>query len=72
MKATPPRCPCCEKQLDKVHEDVHSTYVFDPVSGTYEFDDGELEPYCPNCDAELYNIFPEGTCNYVQIKGVEK
>lgn len=72
MKKSPPRCPYCKKQLGKVHEDSHSTYVFDPDSGNYKFDDGELEPYCPNCDAQLYDIFPDGACNYAAKRKKQK
>jgi uncharacterized protein with PIN domain len=64
MKRVPPRCPYCKSRLEKVGEDAHSTYVFDNVSATYKFDDGESEPYCPNCDAELFDVFPDGVCNY--------
>lgn len=66
MNKMQPRCPYCKERLEKVHEDAHSTYVFDSASGTYKFDDGESEPYCPHCDAELYDVFPDGVCNYVK------
>jgi len=65
MRRSPPRCPYCRERLVKVHEDDHSTYVFDPASGTYKVDDGLLEMYCPNCDAKLYDVFPDGVCNFV-------
>ena len=65
MKRLPPRCPYCGERLVKVGEDGRSSYVFDPTSGTYRFDDGDLEPYCPHCEAELYDVFPEGACNYI-------
>ena len=49
----------------KVRENDYSTYVFDPASGTYRVDDGLLEIFCPNCEAKLYDVFPDGACNYV-------
>jgi hypothetical protein len=48
----------------KVHENDYCTYVFDSESGKYKPDDGWLEMYCPNCDAKLYAVFPDGVCNY--------
>jgi uncharacterized protein with PIN domain len=72
MKRSPPRCPYCKERLVEVHEDDHSTYVFDPSSGTYKFDDGELESYCPHCDAELYDVFPDGVCNYTKQSKVNR
>ena len=53
----------------KVHENDYSTYVFDRTSGTYKVDDGLLEVYCPNCDAQLYDVFPDGACNYASKRG---
>jgi len=49
----------------KVHENDYGTYIFDPASGTYKNDDGWIEMYCPNCDAKLYDVFPDGVCNFV-------
>lgn len=72
MKKFPPRCPYCKERLVKVHENDYSTYVFDPLSGTYKVDDGLIEMFCPNCDAKLYDVFPEGVCNYVSVKGTRK
>jgi len=62
----PPKCPYCKKTLDEVFENDYRTYVFDAVSGTYRDHDwkGELEMFCPNCSAKLYDIFPDGVCNY--------
>ena len=69
MKRSPPRCPYCKERLVKVHENDHSTYVFDRTSGTYKVDDGLLEVYCPHCDAKLYDVFLDGACNYVSKRG---
>jgi len=68
MKRSPPRCPYCKKRLKKVRENGNSLYIFDSAEGTYKLNDGELEPYCPDCDAELFDIFPDGVCNYVSRK----
>ena len=68
MKMAPPRCPYCKERLVKVHENDYSTYVFDPASGTYKVEDGLIEMFCPSCDAKLYDVFPEGVCNYISRK----
>jgi DNA-directed RNA polymerase subunit RPC12/RpoP len=60
----PPRCPHCKERIIKVLEYDHVIYVFDPVSGTYKADDGDLEINCYYCDAKLYDAFPDGVCNY--------
>lgn len=64
MERSPPKCPYCKKQLQKVLEDTYETYVFDITSGTYKVDDGVSEPHCPHCHAKLYDVFPDGICNY--------
>ena len=65
MKTYPPRCPYCKERLVKVLEYGNSIYVFEPTSGTYKVDDGELEVRCFYCDAKLYDVFPDGACNFV-------
>jgi hypothetical protein len=69
--AKPPKCPFCKKRLVEVLENDYSTFVFDPASGTYKQHEskGEIEMFCPYCDAELYGVFPDGVCNYVQKHG---
>ena len=64
MKILPPKCPHCKERLEKVLEYSHIIYVFEPTSGTYKADDGELEMHCLNCDAKLYDIFPDGICSF--------
>jgi uncharacterized protein with PIN domain len=67
MKKLPPRCPYCQKQLDEVLENEYNTYVFDSASGTYKEHEckGYLEMFCPDCNAKLFDVFPDGVCNYV-------
>jgi hypothetical protein len=67
MEKLPPKCPFCEQPLDEVFENEYNTYVFDPISGTYKEHKwkGEIEMFCPHCDSELYDVFPDGVCNYV-------
>jgi len=72
MKKLPPRCPYCKERLTKVLEYDHSIYVFEPNSGTYKADDGELEVHCFYCDANLYDVFPDGACNYESKKKKQK
>lgn len=67
MKKLPPKCPHCKKRLVEVFENEYNTYVFDPASAIYKTHrwKGEIEIFCPYCDAELYDVFPDGVCNYV-------
>jgi hypothetical protein len=53
--------------LVEVLENDYRTYVFDPASATYREHGwkGEIEISCPYCDAKLYDVFPDGVCNYV-------
>jgi uncharacterized protein with PIN domain len=67
MKKLPPKCPHCKKRLVEVFENEYSTYIFDPASAIYKTHKwkGVIEIFCPYCDAELYDVFPDGVCNYV-------
>jgi uncharacterized protein with PIN domain len=67
MHRLPPRCPYCKKRLVEVLENDYRTYVFDSASATYREHElkGEIEIFCPHCDAKLCDIFPEGVCNYI-------
>jgi len=67
MKEIPPKCPSCEDPLFEVLENEYKTYVFDPASGTYKDHEwkGDIEIRCPNCNATLWDVFPDGACNYV-------
>jgi hypothetical protein len=71
MNKSPPKCPYCKRRLEEVLENDYSTYVFDLVSGTYKQhkSKGVIEMFCPYCDAELYDVFPDGVCNYIQKHG---
>jgi hypothetical protein len=53
--------------LVEVLENDYRTYVFDSASATYREHGwkGEIEISCPYCDAKLYDVFPDGVCNYV-------
>lgn len=59
----PPRCPECGANLFRVAENTYETYTFDYEKGLY-VSDGESESKCLNCDAKLYDVFPDGVCNY--------
>jgi len=67
----PPRCPACGKLLEEVFENEYNTYIFDSVSATYKKHEwkGEIEIFCPYCNAKLYDVFPNGVCNYVSNHG---
>lgn len=69
-----PICPSCGKKLEVIWENEYNTYVFNPKTGRY-FDDygrGEIEIRCPECEADLVDIFEEGTCNYQAERKVKK
>jgi len=67
MRKLPPKCPGCRQLLVEVLENDYLTYVFDPASGTYREHEwkGVIEMFCPHCNAKLYDVFPDGVCNYV-------
>jgi sarcosine oxidase delta subunit len=67
MGNSSPKCPYCRKRLAEVFENEYNTYIFDPASAMYRKHEwkGEIEIFCPYCDAELYDVFPDGVCNYV-------
>jgi len=61
----PPKCPECGANLLSVHETVYETYTFQPKTGNYrEAGWGETEISCPDCGADLYEVFPNGACNH--------
>lgn len=68
-KKLPPKCPHCKKRLVEVFKNEYNTYVFDPASATYKTHEwkGEIEFFCPYCNAKLHDIFPLGVCNYVSV-----
>ena len=59
----PPKCPACGANLFKVAEDTYETYKFNPDTGCYEAD-GVSKIKCLECGADLYEVFPDGVCNY--------
>jgi len=61
-----PKCPSCEKVLTIVWENTHIDYKWLPKKGFYAEDTytGDLENRCPNCEADLSEVFPDGVCNY--------
>lgn len=65
-KCKVPICPSCKAELKRVWETTYETYNFDGKAGRYSSDDfaGELTIKCPNCEADLRDIFAEGCCNY--------
>ena len=62
----PPKCPCCGYPLNIVYENVYETWFFDEKTGTYKenTDSCDIEIRCPNCHCKLYDVFPEGVCNF--------
>jgi len=69
-----PKCPSCGKALDKVWENMDITYKWLPEKGFYteDTDSGSLENQCPNCEADLSEVFPDGVCNYFRGKDEPK
>lgn len=59
-----PRCPNCGTELYKVVEENRVVYVFNEEEGRYVEDDGEAKMYCPECGEDLYDLFPDGVCNW--------
>jgi uncharacterized protein with PIN domain len=59
-----PQCPYCKKELLRVFETNRLIYEFDQTKGRYMETHGEAEMRCPECNADLYNVFPDGVCNY--------
>ncbi|MBW2968810.1 hypothetical protein KY314_01695 [Candidatus Woesearchaeota archaeon] len=61
-----PNCPNCGKKLNKVFENEYLTYAFNPETGKYKSEEekGYLEMTCPYCEVKLFDIFPNGVCNY--------
>jgi hypothetical protein len=58
-----PICPSCGAPLDRVEINETLTGIYDPKTGKYK-EDGELETKCMQCNADLYEVFPDGPCNY--------
>lgn len=59
----PPKCSSCGANLFRVAETTYETYKWNPEKGVYEVD-GESESKCLDCGADLYDVFPDGVCNY--------
>jgi len=59
----PPRCPSCGTKLTRVLETAYMTFTFDKETGHYR-EDGDSKATCPNCKADLYDVFSDGVCNY--------
>jgi hypothetical protein len=59
-----PRCPCCGADLLRVLETNHLIYEFDQAKGKYGEIHGEAEMKCPECQVDLYDVFPDGVCNF--------
>jgi hypothetical protein len=59
----PPKCPACGVELWTVAEDHYETYKFDAMTGRYR-SDGEAEIKCIECGVDLFDVFPDGVCNY--------
>ena len=68
MKA--PKCPYCGRELNTVIENVHLTYKWLPKEKFYAEERlvGQLLNLCPYCEEELYDLFPDGVCNYTKEK----
>jgi len=56
MKA--PKCPGCGRELERVWEVEHSTYIWQPFKNQYEEKSlGDLFNECPHCNSNLYDLF---------------
>jgi len=60
----PPRCPNCGSNLFFVDVDTYRSYIYDPKKGTYGDETEKTEIMCPDCSADLSDLFPKGVCNY--------
>ena len=60
----PPKCPNCGVSLFRVLETNYIVYKFHSTTGRYEEVDGEAKVKCSECQADLYDVFPNGVCNY--------
>jgi len=63
-KFKPPKCSSCGKPLWAVYEHEYWTYSFDERTGIYKENLDAVEIRCTDCNAKLYDVFPEGACNY--------
>ena len=61
-----PKCPNCGRELETVIENVYLTYEWFPKEKLYKEKSylGELYNLCPYCEIDLYDLFPDGVCNY--------
>jgi hypothetical protein len=62
----PPRCPTCDQELASVGEREESTFRFNEAAGFYEADMRAdlMEAKCPNCNADVSQLFEDGVYNY--------
>jgi len=58
-KSEPPKCPSCGKGLWTVGVRKMSLLMFDREKNGYITDDSQLEVFCPECDADVYDVLPE-------------
>jgi len=57
-----PRCPHCNKPLEVVYVTCYENYGWE--NGKYKLTSESEEVFCPYCDKELSELFPEGVCNW--------
>jgi uncharacterized protein with PIN domain len=62
---SPPKCPYCKTELLRVFETNRLIYEFSQSQGRYLEVHGEAEMRCPVCNADLYDVFPDGVCNFL-------
>lgn len=60
----PPKCQICKNALWDVYENEYWTYFFDEKTGTYHGELVDIDILCPDCNTRLWDVFPEGACNY--------
>jgi uncharacterized protein with PIN domain len=60
-----PQCPYCKTELLRVFEINRLIYEFDREKGRYIETHGEAEMRCPECNADLYDVLPDGVCNFL-------
>lgn len=63
-----PKCHRCGKPLEQVYENEYWTYSYNEEKGKYEPELVDMEIRCPDCNAKLWEEFPDGVCNYSDMR----
>jgi len=68
----PPRCPNCGSNLFRVNVDTYECYTYVSEKGTYKETTPDVDISCPDCSADLSDLFPNGVCNYSTKEIIEE